>query len=75
MQRHRDCEEMTEDFISWLEFEISLVQPGVNYVHHDYENVQYGFHNDTTPRYARDVAELGRQRTVEFFKADLNEQA
>ena len=53
---------------SWPEFERGLKKAGIDYVHHDYEGVQHGFHNDTTPRYDETAAELAWQRTVEFFK-------
>ena len=57
---------------SWPEFEKGLKKAGVDYVHHDYADVQHGFHNDTTPRYDEDAAELAWQRTVEFFDDHLN---
>ncbi|RYD88692.1 MAG: dienelactone hydrolase family protein, partial [Sphingobacteriales bacterium] len=36
-----------------------------------YENVNHGFHNDTTPRYDKTAAELAWSRTVDFFKENL----
>ena len=56
---------------SWPGFETGLRKAGVDYVHHDYEGAQHGFHNDTTPRYDRDAAELAWKRTVEFFGEHL----
>ena len=56
---------------SWPEFERGLKKAGIDYVHHDYEGVQHGFHNDTTPRYDETAAELAWQRTVEFFNEHL----
>jgi carboxymethylenebutenolidase len=40
-------------------------------VHHDYEGVQHGFHNDTTPRYDKKAAELAWTRTVQFLDKHL----
>ena len=57
---------------SWPAFEKGLKAAGVNYVHHDYEGVQHGFHNDTTPRYDEKAAELAWNRTVKFFEKHLN---
>ncbi len=36
-----------------------------------YQDANHGFHNDTTPRYDEDAAELAWKRTVEFFKKNL----
>lgn len=52
---------------SWPAFEKGLKAAGVEYVNHEYEGVQHGFHNDTTPRYDEKSAELAWERTVEFF--------
>jgi len=38
---------------------------------HIYEGVNHGFHNDSTPRYDEDAAELAWERTVTFFKQHL----
>ena len=56
---------------SWPEFEKGLKKAGRHYVNHDYADVNIGFHNDTTPRYDKDAAELAWQRTVEFFERYL----
>lgn len=56
---------------SWPAFEKGLKAAGVDYVHHDYEGVQHGFHNDTTPRYDQEAAELAWTRTVKFFDKHL----
>lgn len=56
---------------SWPEFEKGLKKAGRQYVNHDYADVNHGFHNDTTPRYDEDAAELAWQRTVEFFERYL----
>jgi len=56
---------------SWPDFETALEDAGKAYDNNDYEGVDHGFHNDTTPRYDNDAAELAWQRTLEFFAANL----
>ena len=36
-----------------------------------YKDANHGFHNDTTPRYDREDAELAWKRTIDFFKEKL----
>ena len=48
-----------------------LKENGANYTVHVYEGVNHGFHNDTTPRYDKEAAELAWSRTVEFFEKHL----
>ena len=36
-----------------------------------YPNVNHGFHNDTTPRYDKEAAELSWNRTIAFFDKNL----
>ncbi len=55
----------------WPDFEQALKALGKEYTAHIYPNVNHGFHNDTTPRYDRDAAELAWRRTIAFFKAKL----
>jgi carboxymethylenebutenolidase len=55
----------------WPEFEAALKAAGVRYEAHIYEGANHGFHNDTTPRYDAEAAELAWQRTIGFFKAEL----
>jgi len=31
----------------------------------------HGFHNDTTPRYDKEAAELAWRRTIEFFRHNM----
>ena len=56
---------------SWPDFEKALIAAERDYVNYHYEDVNHGFHNDTTPRYDREAAELAWQRTVEHFKQHL----
>ena len=55
----------------WPDFEAALKEHGKEYTAHIYENANHGFHNDTTPRYDREAAELAWTRTVDFFKEKL----
>ena len=41
------------------------------YEAHIYPDVNHGFHNDSTPRYDKQAAELAWGRTIEFFKRHL----
>ena len=43
-----------------------------DYVAYMYEDVNHGFHNNTTPRYDKDSASLAWNITMEFFKKELN---
>ena len=52
-------------------YEEALKANTVRYTQHTYENVNHGFHNDTTPRYDKAAAELAWQRTVDFFNQYL----
>ncbi len=52
-------------------YEEALKANKVRYTQHTYENVNHGFHNDTTPRYDKAAAELAWQRTVDFFNQHL----
>jgi carboxymethylenebutenolidase len=52
---------------SWPEFEKALAAAGRRYVEYRYADVNHGFHNDTTPRYDAEAAELAWRRTLEHF--------
>jgi carboxymethylenebutenolidase len=69
MLNHAELDERVN--ASWPAFEKGLKAADVDYVHHDYEGVQHGFHNDTTPRYDAKAAELAWTRTVQFFDRHL----
>ena len=56
---------------SWPAFETALKAAGVSYTAHVYPGTQHGFHNDTTPRYDPEAAQLAWRRTVEFFNRTL----
>jgi len=55
----------------WPAYEQALKDAGVKYTAYTYEGVNHGFHNDTTPRYDKQAAELAWKRTVDFFKNTL----
>ena len=69
MLNHAELDERVN--ASWPQFEKGLQAAGVDYVNYDYEGVQHGFHNDTTPRYDEKAAELAWSRTVKFFEKHL----
>ena len=57
---------------TWPAFEEGLRAADRDYVNHEYADVNHGFHNDTTPRFDQDAAELAWQRTVAFFQKHLD---
>ena len=56
---------------TWPEFEKNLRANNRDYADNLYDDVNHGFHNDTTPRYDEAAAKLAWQRTVEFFSENL----
>lgn len=56
----------------WPAYETALKELGKEYTAHMYPGVNHGFHNDTTPRYDKEAAELAWKRTVEFFNVHLS---
>jgi carboxymethylenebutenolidase len=56
----------------WPAFEKALKASNKKYEAFIYPNVNHGFHNDTTPRYDKQAAELAWTRTIEFFKEHLS---
>ena len=55
----------------WPAYEAALKANDKEYTAYIYPGVNHGFHNDTTPRYDKAVAELAWQRTIDFFKEKL----
>ena len=55
----------------WPAYEEALKANGKEYEAHIYTDANHGFHNDTTPRYDREDAELAWKRTIDFFKEKL----
>ncbi|WP_339710377.1 dienelactone hydrolase family protein [uncultured Kriegella sp.] len=56
----------------WPAYEAALKAHNKEYEAFIYPNANHGFHNDTTPRYDKEAAELAWQRTIDFFKANLS---
>lgn len=56
----------------WPAYEAALKENDKEHVGYMYNNANHGFHNDTTPRYDREAAELAWKRTIEFFKEKLS---
>jgi carboxymethylenebutenolidase len=56
---------------SWPDFKAGLDKAGKTYEQFAYQDASHGFHNDTTPRYDKDAAELAWGRTVKFFTEHL----
>lgn len=55
----------------WPAYESALIENKKTFTAHIYPGVNHGFHNDTTPRYDQDSAELAWTRTIEFFSKHL----
>jgi carboxymethylenebutenolidase len=52
----------------WPAYEAALKAGGKTYEAHIYPGVNHGFHNDTTPRYDKDAAELAWSRSIAWFR-------
>ena len=55
----------------WPAYEAALKEHGKTHTGHIYPGANHGFHNDTTPRYDKDAAELAWTRTIDFFQEHL----
>ncbi len=55
----------------WPAYAEALQTQNKEYSAHLYPDVNHGFHNDTTPRYNWEAAQLAWQRTIEFFARKL----
>ncbi|WP_299784299.1 YghX family hydrolase [uncultured Marivita sp.] len=56
----------------WPAYEAALQEHGKTYTAHIYPGVNHGFHNDSTPRYDEEAAELAWDRTIAFFNEHLS---
>ena len=56
----------------WPEYEAALKGHDKEFTAHLYPGVHHGFHNDTTPRYNEEAAQLAWERTVAFFNEHLH---
>lgn len=55
----------------WPAFELVLKENKIDYEAYIYPGVNHGFHNNTTPRYDKEAANLSWDRTIKFFKKHL----
>ena len=56
---------------AWPAYETALKAAGVKFMMSQYPGTQHGFNNDTTPRYDAAAAKLAWERTVAFFRQQL----
>lgn len=56
----------------WPAYEAALQEHGKTYEAHVYPGTNHGFHNDSTPRYDQEAAELAWQRTIDWFNRWLS---
>jgi carboxymethylenebutenolidase len=55
----------------WPDFEKVLKENEIEYEAYIYPGVNHGFHNNTTPRYDKEAANLSWERTISFFRKHL----
>ena len=55
----------------WPDYEAALKAINAKYEAHFYPGTKHGFHNNSTPRYNKEAADLAWQRTIAFFKQNL----
>jgi carboxymethylenebutenolidase len=53
------------------EYVKKLKESGKEFVEYTYPGTRHGFHNDSTPRYNKEQAQIAWDRTVDFFKKHL----
>lgn len=56
----------------WPAFEKVLKANKIEYEAYFYPNANHGFHNNTTPRFDKEAADLSWKRTIDFFKKHLS---
>jgi len=55
----------------WLPYQAALIAQQKRFQVHFYRGTQHGFHNDSTPRFDKQAAELSWARTLAFFGENL----
>ena len=55
----------------WPEFEAALEEHDVSHEAHFYPGTRHGFHNDSTPRFSPEQAEIAERRMMDFFAERL----
>lgn len=56
----------------WPAYESALKAQGKNYQMINFPGVNHGFHNNTTPRYDETAAKEAWEKTIAFFRKNLN---
>jgi carboxymethylenebutenolidase len=56
----------------WSAYETALKAQGKNYQMINFPGVNHGFHNNTTPRYDEVAAKEAWEKTIAFFRKNLN---
>lgn len=56
---------------AWPAYREALQASHIEFEMHQYAGTQHGFHNDSTPRYSPEAAELAWSRTLAFLKKHL----
>ncbi|WMC12286.1 dienelactone hydrolase family protein [Oceanimonas pelagia] len=56
---------------AWPAYREALQAGGIEFEMHQYAGTQHGFHNDSTPRYHPEAAELAWSRTLAFLRTRL----
>lgn len=55
----------------WPAYEAILKENNVDYTAHFYPGTNHGFHNNSTPRFDKEAADLAWSRTIAFFREKL----
>ena len=55
----------------WPDFEAAMQANNVDYRMHMYAGTNHGFHNNSTPRYNEEAADLAWSRTIDFWTEHL----
>ena len=55
----------------WPDYEKALRENDIDYKAYFYPDVKHGFHNNSTPRFDKEAADLAWERTIAFFKEKL----
>jgi carboxymethylenebutenolidase len=56
----------------WPAYEAALKAQGKNYEMINFPGVNHGFHNNTTPRYDEAAAKEAWEKTIAFFRKNIN---
>ena len=69
MLHHGELDERVN--AGWPDFEKALKAANQDYEQFMYADAGHGFHNDTTPRFEKEAADLAWKRTIDFFNESL----